>query len=160
MRPFFTTAAQSLKNRPDFTAQGGGNAFQRLAAELVLELHWHMDVRGVVFAPGGFRSVARSGLVAGWRRADRLRGGQHPQEGKTTSALPLDSREKSGTLKSVDVKVPPDQPPSTPDSPALRDLSLGLSAIGSASKPSTFFLPAQSSAAISGCGVTPPGLTY
>jgi len=78
--------------------------------------------------------------------------------------LPLDTGEKSATLNAVDTNVPPEQPPSIPDNPVSRALSLGLSATGVAFQPVTFPLSALSKAAasvtISGCGVTPPGLTY
>ena len=119
-------------------------------------------MRGTVFAPGGFRSAARGGLRAGWRRAERLRGSELPaRQEASPDRLPLDSGENSATLNVVDASVAPEQPPSTPDNPASRPLSLGLSATGILSYSPTLSLSAQAaSVTISGCGVTPPGLTY
>jgi len=118
-------------------------------------------MRGAVSAPGGFRSFPRKSLTAGWRRADLLRGAVLQSRERSREALiPLDSEENSATLKAVDANVPPDQPPSTPDNPAARSLLLGLSASGTAFEPFTFPLSSPSaSVTISGCGVTPPGLT-
>jgi len=73
---------------------------------------------------------------AGWRRAYRLAGrldAAAVNDSQTGLSNPLDRGEKSGIVKSVDANVPPDQPPSTPDSPASVDLCLGLSATGIAS---------------------------
>jgi hypothetical protein len=105
-------------------------------------------------------------LSAGWRRAYRL-AGPHAAPGLSTPARevadPLDMGEKSAIVKCVDASVPPEQPPSTVDSPS-RVPRLGLSAIGTAfDLPSAFvtILPlTQVSAASPGCGVTPSGLTY
>jgi hypothetical protein len=58
----------------------------------------------------------------------------------------------------VDVNVPPDQPPSSVDSPLSTTSRRGLSATGIAFAVFTP-QPLQLSATISGCGVTPPGLT-
>ena len=127
-------------------------------------------VRGTVLAPGGFRPASHSGrLSAGWRRAYRL-SGRITELTASDSALegadPLDRGDKSAIVKSVDANVPPDQPPSTVDSPS-RVIRLGLSAIGSAFHASVVasvfpvtIPPAQFSAASPGCGVTPSGLTY
>ena len=123
-------------------------------------------MRGAVFTPGGFRSIARPVLGAGWRRADRLRGfGSHLDAASRPPAaairLPLDRGEKSARLNVVDANVPPDQPPSTPDSPALSLLSLGLSDDPSVFETSTFSLPFfRNSATATGCGVIPSGLTF
>jgi hypothetical protein len=124
-------------------------------------------MRGAVFAPGGFRAVSHTGrLSAGWRRAYRLAGHQAApglSAPAREGADPLDKGEKSAIVKCVDASVPPEQPPSTVDSPS-RVPRLGLSATGIA-----FALPSASlknppftqvSAASPGCGVTPPGLTY
>jgi hypothetical protein len=124
-----------------------------------------MAVRGAVFASEGFRPTSRPDLGAGWRRADRLRGfGFHPDTAARPLAaailLPLDRGEKSARLNVVDANVPPDQPPSTPDSPALSILPLGLSDEPSVFATSTFSLLSRNSAAAAGCGVIPHGLTY
>jgi len=74
-------------------------------------------------------------------------------------ALPLDREEKSAIVKSVDANVPPDQPPSTVDSPASLILWRGLSATGIVFEPFTPFLSEPSSVTSPGCGVTPSGLT-
>jgi hypothetical protein len=120
-------------------------------------------VRGVVAAPGGFRPASHSGrLSAGWRRAYRLSGrtleltlSDSAREGEN----PLDRGDKSAIVKSVDANVPPDQPPSTVDSPS-RVPRLGLSATGIAFDTYLDIPSAQFSAASPGCGVTPSGLTY
>jgi hypothetical protein len=127
-------------------------------------------VRGTVLAPGGFRPASHSGrLSAGWRRAYRLSGRITELTASDSSlegADPLDRGDKSAIVKSVDANVPPDQPPSTVDSPS-RVIRLGLSASGSAFHASVVasvfpvtIPPAQFSAASPGCGVTPSGLTY
>jgi len=51
-------------------------------------------------------------------------------ESQKEGAVPLDTREKSGIVNAVDVNVPPDQPPSTRDSPSPEILRLGLSVTG------------------------------
>jgi hypothetical protein len=125
-----------------------------------------MAVRGAVFASEGFRPTSRPDLGAGWRRADRLRGfGSHlgavPRPAAAAAILlPLDRGEKSARLNLVDANVPPDQPPSTPDSPALSILPPGLSDEPSVFATSTFSLLSRNSAAAAGCGVIPHGLTY
>ena len=128
-------------------------------------------MRGAVFAPGSFRAVSHTGrLSAGWRRAYRLSSQSAAlgtSEGAREGAVPLDMGEKSAIVKCVDANVPPEQPPSTVDSPS-RVSGLGLSATGTAlgfssppvSVPSIVSPSAQFSAAIPGCGVTPSGLTY
>ena len=128
-------------------------------------LHLRAVVRRVAFTPGSFRPVSHGGpLSAGWRRAYRLSGretGPAAHEIAHEASDPLDSREKSAIVKSVDVNVPPDQPPSTVDSPS-RAPRLGLSATGIAivSRIPLNPPPAQVSVASPGCGVTPSGLTY
>jgi|SRR5436305_4017614 len=124
-------------------------------------------MRGAVFAPGSFRAVSHTGrLSAGWRRAYRLSGqgaALAASEGAREGAVPLDKGEKSAIVKCVDANVPPEQPPSTVDSPS-RVPGLGLSATGTAfgfpSSSSATPPSAQASAASPGCGVTPSGLTY
>ena len=127
-------------------------------------------VKGTVLAPGGFRPASHSGrLSAGWRRAYRLSGRITELTASDSSpdgANPLDRGEKSAIVKSVAANVPPDQPPSTVDSPS-RVTRLGLSATGSAFHASVVASafpvttsPARLSAASPGCGVTPSGLTY
>ena len=105
-------------------------------------------------------------LSAGWRRAYRLAGqlaAVGPAIGIPEGSLPLDMGEKSAIVKSVDASVPPEQPPSTVDSPS-RVPGLGLSATGIAfdvsSAPIITSPSVQVSAASPGCGVTPSGLTY
>jgi hypothetical protein len=105
-------------------------------------------------------------LSAGWRRAYRLSGqlaAVGPSLGIHEGSLPLDMGEKSAIVKSVDASVPPEQPPSTVDSPS-RVPGLGLSATGIAFDVSAASITtspsAQVSAASPGCGVTPSGLTY
>src|SRR4051794_36825447 len=76
------------------------------ASDLVSELHNSTAVRGAVFASGGFRSIARPPVGAGWRRADRLRGfGSHldavSRLAATAILLPLDRGEKSARLNPV-----------------------------------------------------------
>jgi hypothetical protein len=124
-------------------------------------------MNGAVFAPGEFRALSHTGrLSPGWRRAYRLAGASlalgKPADARA-GADPLDMGEKSAIVKSVDASVPPEQPPSTVDSPS-RVSRLGLSATGIAfdlpSAPVTTHLSAQVSAASPGCGVTPSGLTY
>src|SRR5579872_2742359 len=153
-----TRSSAVASRRPRNSAPSG-------AAGLVSELHNRTGMRGVVCAPERFRSTPRPVLGAGWRRADRLRGfGSHTDLAAIPSAsalqFPLDRFEKSVRLNPVDANVPPDQPPSTPDSPALSLLSLGLSADPSVFETSTFSLPSRNSAAVGGCGVTPHGLTF
>lgn len=124
-------------------------------------------MRGAVFAPGSFRAVSHTGrLSAGWRRAYRLSSQSAAlgtSEGAREGAIPLDMGEKSAIVKCVDANVPPEQPPSTVDSPS-RVPGLGLSAIGTAFDSPSASLKAhrsaQASAASPGCGVTPSGLTY
>ena len=102
---------------------------------------------------------------AGWRRAYRLAGRLDAvavHESQNGLSIPLDRGEKSAIVKTVDVNVPPDQPPSTPDSPASVDLCLGLSATGIAFtvfEPFAFPSPSVVSRSHPGCGVTPSGLT-
>ena len=108
-------------------------------------------------------------LSAGWRRAYRLSGWGlklPASEMAHEASDPLDRGEKSAIVKRVDANVPPDQPPSTVDSPS-RVTRLGLSATGFAFHASVVASvfpvttpPAQFSAASPGCGVTPSGLTY
>jgi hypothetical protein len=134
------------------------------AVRLVTDLHYLALMRGVVTAPLGFRSMRHQGVAgAGWRRAYRLASrldaaAVHEMQNRPSN--PLDSGEKSGIVKAVDVNVPPDQPPSTSDSPAIVDLRLGLSALGIAFvafTPSPFPPPAQSPAAIPAVVSPPPG---
>src|SRR3954471_7898301 len=90
-------------------------------------------VRRAGFPPAGFRPASHGGpLSAGWRRAYRLSGwGMKPPASEMANKVsnPLDREEKSAIVKSVDANVPPDQPPSTVDSPS-RASRLGLSATG------------------------------
>jgi hypothetical protein len=99
---------------------------------------------------------------AGWRRAHRL--ASYAILPAPSSAigcdLPIDMGENSAIVKSVDANVPPDQPPSTVDSPATLNLWRGLSATGITFETSTFPSSAQASVTSPGCGVTPHGLTY
>jgi len=135
------------------------------ASNLAPLLQLRRAVRRAGCTPARFRTVSHGGpLSAGWRRADRLSGwGIRPSVSEMAhkTSNPLDSGEKSAIVKSVDVNVPPDQPPSTVDSPS-RASRLGLSATGIAIashiplNPS----PAQVSVVSPGYGVTPPGLTY
>jgi hypothetical protein len=130
---------------------------------LVSYLHYVNVVRGNVFAPASHRSAGRTLLGAGWRRASRLAGlsaALIPGETLREAALPLDRGEKSAIVKSVDATVPPDQPPSTVDSPASRTFLCGLSASGFAFESSTPPLSERASVTSPGCGVTPSGLTY
>src|SRR3954451_19312197 len=140
------------------------------AHKLASQLHLRAVVRRAGFPPAGFRSVSHGGpLSAGWRRAYRLSGGglkPSASEIAHKASNPLDREEKSAIVKSVDANVPPDQPPSTVDSPS-RASRLGLSATGIAIASHRPDCPrtsgsssAQASVASSGCGVTPPGLTY
>src|SRR6185369_4341461 len=135
------------------------------AHKLASQLHLRAVVRRVGFPPAGFRFVSHGGpLSAGWRRAYRLSGwGLKPTASEMAheASNPLDRGEKSAIVKSVDVNVPPDQPPSTVDSPS-RALRLGLSATGIAiaSRSPLNPSPTQASVASPGYGVTPPGLTY
>jgi hypothetical protein len=124
-------------------------------------------MRGAVSCPGGFRPTYHHGVLgAGWRRASRLAGRIEADvlRGSAQGASgPLDSGEKSAIVKPVDLNVPPDQPPSSPDSPASVDLRLGLSALGITSEAfafPAFQTAAQPSVTSPGCGVTPSGLTY
>jgi hypothetical protein len=129
---------------------------------LVSELQPDTGVRGATFAPGGFGPARVHMLGAGWRRAHRLAGALAPAcslETRLDPNLPLDREEKSAIVKSVDANVPPDQPPSTVDSPASQDLRRWLSATGIASVTFTPPLSAQASVTSPGCGVTPSGLT-
>jgi len=91
-------------------------------------------VHGVVSAPRGpVPNSYRGALGAGWRRAYRLAGRLDTAamyESQKDASIPLDRGEKSGIVKAVDVNVPPDQPPSTRDSPAPKHLRLGLSVTG------------------------------
>jgi len=122
-------------------------------------------MKGVVSAPGGFGPMNRRALGAGWRRAYRLAGrldAAAVHESQTGLSIPLDRGEKSAIVKTVDVNVPPDQPPSSPDSPASEDLCLGLSATGIAFTVfESFAFPSSSLVSRNhpGCGVTPSGLT-
>ena len=119
-------------------------------------------MRGATRVPGSFGSLPHARHGAGWRRADRLVGYSivpaAPIVAKDPN-LPLDSGEKSAIVKSVDANVPPDQPPSTVDSPVSLILWRGLSATGIVFEPSTLSPSRQSSVTSPGCGVTPPGLT-
>jgi hypothetical protein len=132
---------------------------------LASQLHLRAVVRRTGFPTAGFRPVSHGGpLSAGWRRAYRLSGwGVKPSASEMPNKVsnPLDREEKSAIVKSVDANVPPDQPPSTVDSPS-RAPRLGLSATGIAIASGRFLNPssAQVSVASPGCGVTPPGLTY
>src|SRR5947209_1489400 len=130
---------------------------------LVTDLHYLAAMRGVVAARGFHPGHHHGAVGAGWRRAYRLAGrldAAAVRESQKEGALPLDRGEKSGIVKTVDANVPPDQPPSTPDSPASVDLRLGLSVTGIASAseaftPSSFPSPAQFPAAIP-VAVSPP----
>jgi hypothetical protein len=109
--------------------------------------------------------MSRSG--AGWRRAHRLASyALLPSASVAALAaeirceIPIDMGESSAIVKSVDANVPPDQPPSTVDSPATLNLWRGLSATGITFETSTFPSSAQASVTSPGCGVTPHGLTY
>lgn len=109
---------------------------------------------------------------AGWRRAHRLASyGILPPASRTLTPLsltpltvgcelPIDMGESSAIVKSVDANVPPDQPPSTVDSPATLNLWRGLSATGITFEALTFPSSVQASVTSPGCGVTPSGLTY
>jgi hypothetical protein len=112
-------------------------------------------------------------MGAGWRRAYRLAGRLDTlavYESQKEVTVPLDTREKSGIVNAVDVNVPPDQPPSTWDSPAPEILRLGLSVTGislentvieeiafEAFTPSPFSPPAQFPVAIPVAVSPPPG---
>jgi hypothetical protein len=101
---------------------------------------------------------------AGWRRANRLASytilPTSPVAAEIRCELPIDMGENSAIVKSVDANVPPDQPPSTVDSPATLDLWRGLSATGITFEALTSPFSAQASVTSPGCGVTPHGLTY
>lgn len=101
---------------------------------------------------------------AGWRRAHRLASyALLPASSLPTEIrceIPIDMGESSAIVKSVDANVPPDQPPSTVDSPATLNLWRGLSATGITFQTSTFPFTEQASVTSPGCGVTPHGLTY
>lgn len=101
---------------------------------------------------------------AGWRRAHRLASyALLPATSIPLTAgceIPIDMGENSAIVKSVDANVPPDQPPSTVDSPATLILWRGLSATGITFETSTSPSSAQASVTSPGCGVTPHGLTY
>ena len=101
---------------------------------------------------------------AGWRRAHRLASyALLPASSLATEIrceIPIDMGESSAIVKSVDANVPPDQPPSTVDSPATLILWRGLSATGITLETSTFPSSVQASVTSPGCGVTPHGLTY
>lgn len=104
---------------------------------------------------------------AGWRRAQRLASyAILPAASLTLTPLaavceiPIDMSENSAIVKSVDANVPPDQPPSTVDSPATLILWRGLSATGITFETPTFPSSEQASVTSPGCGVTPYGLTY
>jgi hypothetical protein len=105
-------------------------------------------------------------MGAGWRRAYRLAGRLDTlavYECHKEEPIPLDRGDKSGIVNAVDLNVPPDQPPSTWDSPASVDLRLGLSGVGIAFEaltPSPFFPPAQFPVTMPVAVVTPSGLTY
>src|SRR4051795_1652480 len=103
------------------------------APKLAPLLQLRAVVRRAGLPPAGFRSVSHGGpLSAGWRRAYRLSGwGLKPSASEIAhkASNPLDREEKSAIVKSVDANVPPDQPPSTVDSPS-RASRLGLSATG------------------------------
>jgi hypothetical protein len=101
---------------------------------------------------------------AGWRRANRLASyvllPAASLKPESACELPLDMGEKSAIVKSVDANVPPDQPPSTVDSPATLILWRGLSATGITFETPTSPSSTQASVTSPGCGVTPYGLTY
>lgn len=101
---------------------------------------------------------------AGWRRAHRLASyAMLPASSPTAEIrceIPIDMGESSAIVKSVDANVPPDQPPSTVDSPATLILWRGLSATGITFETPTYPSSAQASVTSPGCGVTPHGLTY
>ena len=124
--------------------------------KLVPELHSDSGVRGATRDPRGFGPMSRGG--AGWRRAHRLASyAILPSASLATEIrceIPIDMGENSAIVKSVDANVPPDQPPSIPDSPAPI-FPCGLSASGIAFEPSTFPPLQQASVASPGCGVTP-----
>ncbi len=66
-------------------------------------------------------------VSAGWRRASRLTGRNALLDAPRPVTTPLlPGAEEPVTRESLDSSVPPDQPPSSPDSPA--DLRPGLSA--------------------------------
>ena len=117
-----------------------------------------ITVRGAVFAPGGVRNVTRNGVIgAGWRRASRLTGRNALLDAPRPATPLFNGAEEPVARESLDSSVPPDQPPSSPDSPA--DLWPGLSA----SDPEflcclTLPLTAHASAATSGCEASPNGL--
>jgi hypothetical protein len=117
-------------------------------------------VRGVVFAPGGVRNLDRNGVIgAGWRRASRLTGRNALLDAPRPATPLFPGAEEPMARESLDSSVPPDQPPSTPDSPAAENLWPGLSA----SDPEflcrlTLPLTAHTSAATSGCEASPNGL--
>src|SRR5215218_8192818 len=171
---FFIPVVRALKKgRPHRAAPTGQCLVSRLSAtpcEVGSGIALKTGVNGAVLAPGGFRPASHSGrLSAGWRRAYRLSGRITELTASDSSregANPLDRGDKSAIVKSVETNVPPDQPPSTVDSPS-RVTRLGLSATGSAFHASVVasafpvtIPPAQLSAASPGCGVTPSGLTY
>ncbi len=102
---------------------------------------------------------------AGWRRAHRLASyallpSPSLMATEIRCEIPIDMGESSAIVKSVDANVPPDQPPSTVDSPATLILWRGLSATGITFQTSTSPSSVQASATSPGCGVTPHGLTY
>jgi hypothetical protein len=102
-------------------------------------------------------------MGAGWRRAYRLAGRLDAlavYESQRDASIPLDREEKSGIVKAVDLNVPPDQPPSTWDSPAPELLRLGLSVTGIAFEaftPSPFSPPAQRPVTMPVAVSSPPG---
>jgi len=135
--------------------------FLFVGPELVSELHRQRGMGKALGSAAG-RGASRGGrLAAGWRRADRLsvRGAASAVPPATRSAKPLDSGQKSAIFNNVEANVPPDQPPSSVDSPLSTTSRRGLSATGIAFPVSTTPPPAQASVTIPGCGVTPPGLT-
>ncbi|HEX6901551.1 MAG TPA: hypothetical protein VF789_17620 [Thermoanaerobaculia bacterium] len=114
-------------------------------------------MRGAVFAPGGVRNLNRNGVIsAGWRRASRLTGRNALLDAPRPVTPLLPGAEEPMARESLDSSAPPDQPPSSLDSPA--DLRPGLSASDPEFLCLTLPLTAHSSAATSGCEASPNGL--
>lgn len=99
-------------------------------------------------------------IGAGWRRASRLTGHNALIDAPRPAVLPLvPGAEPPVALESLDSSASPDQPPSSPDSPATKIPRPWLSASDPSLFCLAFRLPAHVSAATSGCEALPDGLT-
>lgn len=103
--------------------------------------------------------MTRTGVVgAGWRRASRLTGRNALLDAPLPATPLFNGVEEPKAREGLDSSVPPDQPPSTPDSPAAENLRPGLSAFDPKVLCLTLSLTAHASAATSGCKAPPDGL--